>query len=152
METGTRDPETNSKFAPKNGWLEYKPFLLGRLIFRGELLVSGRVRVSQANFESSYLSLGAGNLFGNISSNTFYTFSTYREKSNISVKTPDTHTQILAAMASDAESLSKSVKVDGMSLHIHLYMILTLTRQPDVSMLFAGESVELKLFDPRPLR
>ena len=28
-------PETNSKFAPKNGWLEYDPFLLGRPIFRG---------------------------------------------------------------------------------------------------------------------
>ena len=27
-------PETNI-FAPKNGWLEYKPFLLGRPIFRG---------------------------------------------------------------------------------------------------------------------
>ena len=35
-------PETNI-FAPKNGWLEYKPFLLGWHIFRGELLVSGRV-------------------------------------------------------------------------------------------------------------
>ena len=22
-------PETNSQFAPENGWLEYKPFLLG---------------------------------------------------------------------------------------------------------------------------
>ncbi len=29
--------------APTNGWLEYKPFLLGRPIFRGKLLVSGRV-------------------------------------------------------------------------------------------------------------
>ena len=29
-------PKTNSKFAPKNGWLEYDPFLLGfRPIFRG---------------------------------------------------------------------------------------------------------------------
>ena len=35
-------PETN--ISPENGWLEYKPFLLGsRPIFRGELLVSGRV-------------------------------------------------------------------------------------------------------------
>ena len=42
-------PETNI-FAPKNGWLEYDPFLLGRPIFRGELLVSGRVEVT------SYLS------------------------------------------------------------------------------------------------
>ena len=25
----TRYPETNSKFAPRNGWLEYDPFLLG---------------------------------------------------------------------------------------------------------------------------
>ena len=29
--------------APKSGWLEYDPFLLGMPIFRGELLVSGRV-------------------------------------------------------------------------------------------------------------
>ena len=36
-------PETNSEFAPKNGWLEFDPFLLKRPIFRGELLVSGRV-------------------------------------------------------------------------------------------------------------
>ena len=28
--------------APENGWLEYDPFLLGRPIFKGELLVSGR--------------------------------------------------------------------------------------------------------------
>ena len=31
-------PETNSEFTPENGWLEYKPFLLGC-----EILVSGRV-------------------------------------------------------------------------------------------------------------
>ena len=36
-------PETNSEFAPKNGWLEYDPFLLGWPIFRGELLVLGSV-------------------------------------------------------------------------------------------------------------
>ena len=36
-------PETNN-IAPENGWLEYDRFLLGLgLIFRGELLVSGRV-------------------------------------------------------------------------------------------------------------
>ena len=35
-------PETNV-FAPENGWLEDDPFLLGRPIFRCELLVSGRV-------------------------------------------------------------------------------------------------------------
>ena len=29
--------------APENGWLEYDPFLLGRPIFRGEPLVSGRI-------------------------------------------------------------------------------------------------------------
>ena len=29
-------PETNIFFAPENGWLEYKPFLLGWPIFRGE--------------------------------------------------------------------------------------------------------------------
>ena len=34
-------PETN--MAPENEWLEYDPFLLGRPIFRGELLVLGRV-------------------------------------------------------------------------------------------------------------
>ena len=33
-------PETNSKFAPENGWLEDDPFLLGWLIFRGKLVVS----------------------------------------------------------------------------------------------------------------
>ena len=31
--------------APENGWLEYDPFLLGRPIFRCELLVSGRLDV-----------------------------------------------------------------------------------------------------------
>ena len=31
----TRDPETNSKFAPENGWLEYDRFLLGWPTFRG---------------------------------------------------------------------------------------------------------------------
>ena len=35
-------PETN--IVPENGCLEYDPFLLGSSIFRGELLVSGRVR------------------------------------------------------------------------------------------------------------
>ena len=36
-------PETNSKFAPENGWLEYKPFLLGRLgLFSGAFDVSFR--------------------------------------------------------------------------------------------------------------
>ena len=37
-------PETNI-FAPKNGWLEYDPFLLGFGLFSGvnSLLVSGRV-------------------------------------------------------------------------------------------------------------
>ena len=35
-------PKTNI-FAPENGWLEYDPFLLGRPIFRGELLVLGSV-------------------------------------------------------------------------------------------------------------
>ena len=36
-------PETN--MAPKNGWLEYDPFLLGPGLFSGvnSLLVSGRV-------------------------------------------------------------------------------------------------------------
>ena len=36
--TLTRDPETNSKFAPKNGWLEYDPFLLGFGLFSGAML------------------------------------------------------------------------------------------------------------------
>ena len=35
--------ETNSKFAPENGWLEYDRFLLGNPIFRCEPLVSGSV-------------------------------------------------------------------------------------------------------------
>ncbi len=30
-----RDPKTNSEFTPENGWLEYKPFLLGRAYFQG---------------------------------------------------------------------------------------------------------------------
>ena len=37
-------PETN--IAPENGWLEYDRSLLEWLIFRGELLVSGRVKHS----------------------------------------------------------------------------------------------------------
>ena len=40
---GVTLPETNSKFTPENGWLEYECFLLGWPIFRGELLVSWRV-------------------------------------------------------------------------------------------------------------
>ena len=41
MKFGAILPETN--IAPKNGWLEYDPFLLGfRPIFRGELLVGSR--------------------------------------------------------------------------------------------------------------
>ena len=36
-------PETNSKFAPKNGWLEYYSFLLGFGLFSDAMLVSGRV-------------------------------------------------------------------------------------------------------------
>ncbi len=40
MKTNDTLPETN--IAPKNGWLN-TTFLLGRTIFRGELLVSGRV-------------------------------------------------------------------------------------------------------------
>ena len=36
-------PETNSKFAPVHGWLEYDPFLLGFSLFSGDMLVSGRV-------------------------------------------------------------------------------------------------------------
>ena len=35
--------ETNSEFAPENGWLEDDPFLLGMPIFRGKKLVSGKV-------------------------------------------------------------------------------------------------------------
>ena len=44
--------ETNSEFAPENGWLEYDEvsFWGKRPIFRGELLVSGRVNlVGQKN-------------------------------------------------------------------------------------------------------
>jgi len=38
-------PETNSAFAPENGWFEYEilSFWGKRPIFRGELLVPGRV-------------------------------------------------------------------------------------------------------------
>ena len=36
-------PETNSKFAPENGWLEDEFPFGARPIFRGELLVLGRV-------------------------------------------------------------------------------------------------------------
>ena len=47
-------PETNSKFAPKNGWLEYDPFLLGFGLFSGAnlLLVSGRVNKSKIPIEA----------------------------------------------------------------------------------------------------
>ena len=38
-------PETNI-FAPKNGWLEYEPFLLGFGLFSGAFTVSFRVPVS----------------------------------------------------------------------------------------------------------
>ena len=33
-------PETNSEFTPENGWLEYKPFLLGFGLFSGAFAVS----------------------------------------------------------------------------------------------------------------
>ena len=36
-------PETNSKFAPENGWLEYHHFLLGRLICRGYVSFQGNM-------------------------------------------------------------------------------------------------------------
>ena len=39
-------PETNI-LPPENGWLEDDPSLLGCPIFRGELLVSGRVQLKQ---------------------------------------------------------------------------------------------------------
>ncbi len=38
-------PETNSKFAPENEWLEYSFSFGARPIFRGELLVSGSMKV-----------------------------------------------------------------------------------------------------------
>ncbi len=44
----TRDPETNSKFAPENGWLEYFCFLLGWPIFRCELLVLESVKINHS--------------------------------------------------------------------------------------------------------
>ena len=34
---GYKDPETNSHFAPENGWLEYKPFLLDFGLFSGAM-------------------------------------------------------------------------------------------------------------------
>ena len=36
--------KTNSDLTHENGWLDYDPFLLGWLIFRGEMLVSGLVK------------------------------------------------------------------------------------------------------------
>ena len=36
-------PNSNSEFTPENGWLEDDRFFLGWPIFRGELLVLGRV-------------------------------------------------------------------------------------------------------------
>ena len=36
-------PETNSQFAPENGWLDYNRFLLEWLIFRGYMWISGSV-------------------------------------------------------------------------------------------------------------
>ena len=42
IEKKTQVPSLNlTEKASENGWLEYDPFLLGWLIFRGELLVSG---------------------------------------------------------------------------------------------------------------
>ena len=41
-----------SKFAPKNGWLEYDCFVFGWLVFRGELLVLGRVDPKVFSFPS----------------------------------------------------------------------------------------------------
>ena len=53
-------PETHI-FAPKNGWLEYDPFLLGRLIFRGELLVSGGVTFHHPGVDVVFFSPGVRN-------------------------------------------------------------------------------------------
>ena len=46
-------PETNM-FAPENGWLEDDPFLLGRPIFRCELLVSGSVTNPSENSKNMF--------------------------------------------------------------------------------------------------
>ena len=35
METTRFAPETNSKFAPENRWLEYDPFPFGEVYFQG---------------------------------------------------------------------------------------------------------------------
>ena len=43
MVYGVHSLKLTAIFAPKNGWLEYDPLLLGWPIFRGKLLVSGRV-------------------------------------------------------------------------------------------------------------
>ena len=57
-------PETNI-FAPENRWLEYDCFLLGWPIFRGELLVSGRVawkRILFSWFSCPYVSKRLANM------------------------------------------------------------------------------------------
>ena len=52
-------PETN--IAPKNGWLEYNPFLLERPIFRGKLAVSFREGVVFGSVDMCQISAMMGN-------------------------------------------------------------------------------------------
>ena len=61
-------PETNI-FAPENGWLEDDPFLWGRSIFRGELLVSGSVWLGDMNVISKCQQTS----FSDLTSNDFFT-------------------------------------------------------------------------------
>ena len=56
-------PETNSEFAPENGWLEYDPFLLGKNgLFSGAFAVSFResVCISGPIFLKKKVWLGGG--------------------------------------------------------------------------------------------
>ena len=55
-------PETNSKLAPENGWLEYDPYLLGFGLFSGAnlLLVLGRVIIQIRGHEISWFFFWGG--------------------------------------------------------------------------------------------
>ena len=52
--SGTTLSETNSKFAPENGWLEYNRFLLGWPIFRGYVTCrEGQTPKNSKTFQAS---------------------------------------------------------------------------------------------------
>ena len=59
--------ETNSQFAPENGWLEYDPFLSGSSIFSGyDMLVSGRVCFSACLWHLFIQSFGSRRGIGSV--------------------------------------------------------------------------------------